>query len=79
MDLTFSLLTMHGKKCIYVLIDHFIEYLHYLTIYVQCIPQEGKIIFGFHGHCRTNIYDGDNPSLHDLGQMWCYSYYAQLI
>ena len=34
MDLTFSLLTMHGKKCISVLIDHFIKYLHLLTIYV---------------------------------------------
>ena len=77
MELTFSLLIMHGKKCIYVLIDHFMKYFHYLTIYVQCIvPQEGKIIFGFHGHYRTNMCDGDNPSSHDPGQVWCYYYYS---
>ena len=80
MDLNFSLLTMHGKKCISVLIGHFIDYLHYLTIYVQYIaPQEGKIIFGFHGHSRTNTYDGDNPSLHEFGQVCFYSCHAQLI
>ena len=80
MDFTFSLLTMHGKKCIFVLIDHFTKYLDSLTIYVQRIsPQEGKIIFGFHSHSRTNIYDGDSPSLHGFGQIWCYSCYDQLI
>ena len=80
MDLTFNLLTMHGKKCIFVLICNFTKYLHSLTIYVQCIsPQEGKIIFWFHGHSRTNIYDGDSPYLHGFGKMWCYYCYSQLI
>ena len=56
MDLNFNLLTMDGKKYISVLIDHFIKYLHSLTIYVQCIAsQEGKIILGFHGQSRDNI------------------------
>ena len=68
MDLTFSLLTMHGKKYIYVLIYYSIEYLYLLTIYEQCIaPQESKITLGFHGHFRANLYDDDNHSLHDLG------------
>ena len=80
MDLTFSLLTMHGKKCISVLIDHFINYFHLPTIYVQYIsPQEGKLIFGFHGHSRTNICDGDNFPWHELGKLWCHYYYSQLI
>ena len=80
MEITFNLLTMHAKKCISVLIDHFINYFHLLTIYVQCIdPQEGKLIFGFHGQSRTKICDGDIPSLHDFGKMWCYSCCAQFI
>ena len=80
MDLTFILITIHGKNCISVLIDHFIKYFHLLTIYVQCIiPQGGKIIFVFHGNSRTNMYDGDSPYLHDFGKMWCYFFYAQLI
>ena len=48
MELTFSLLTMHGKKCIFVFIDHFTNNLHSLSNYIQCIaPQEGKFLFGF--------------------------------
>ena len=34
MDLTFNLLIMHGKKYISILVDYFIEYVHFLTMYV---------------------------------------------
>ena len=68
MDLTFRLLTMHGNKYIYVLIDCSIEYLYLLTIYGQYIaPHKRKIIVGLHGHFRANIYNDDNPSLRKFG------------
>ena len=74
MDLTFSLHMMHGKKCIYVLVDYSIEYLYFLTICKQCIaPHKSKIIYGFHGHFRDKSCDVDDPSLHDFGQvLYCF-------
>ena len=80
MDLTFSLLTMHGKKYISVLVDYSIEYLYFLTIYEQCIaPQKSKSIFGFQGHFRANVCNDSSPSIHDFGQVYCYFIYVQLI
>ena len=80
MELTFSSLTVHGKKYIYVLIDYSIGYLYLLTIYEQCItPQESKFIFGFHGHFRANHCNDDNPYLHDFGKVFCCFDYVQLI
>ena len=80
MDHTFSLLTMHGNKYIYVLVDYSIEYLYLLTIYEQCIsPQESKSIFGFHDHFRANLCNASSPYIHEFGQVYYYFDYVQLI
>ena len=80
MDLIISLLSVHGKSCIFVLIDHLTTYLHYLAIYIQCIaPQEGKFIFWLHGLSKTNIRVGDNHFLYGFWKVLCYCLYAKLI
>ena len=73
MDLTFISQMMHGKEEIDVLVDYSIEYLYFLTMFAQCIaPQKRKSIFGFHGHFRANVYDDSSPSIHGIGQVYCY-------
>ena len=79
MDLIFSLLIFYGKSCIFVLIDHLTNYLLSLAIYILYIdPQEGKFIFGLHGISMTNISDGDSHFFYGFGQVFFYSWYAQL-
>ena len=76
----FSLLKMHGKNGMFVLIVHLTKYFHSLAIYVQCIaPQEGKFLFLLHGLSKTNISDEGSPSFDGFGHVLCYSCYAQLI
>ena len=80
MNLIISLLSVHGKSCVFSLIDHLTKYLHSLAIYIQCIsPQEGKFLFGFYGLSKTNISDGDNHFLYGFGQVLFYYWYSQLI
>ena len=80
MDLIIRLLLVHGKNCVFSLIDYLTQYLHSLTIFIQCIaPQEGKPLFGLHGHFWTSIYDGDSHFLYGFGQVLYYFLYTQLI
>ena len=61
-DLTFIQITMYGREFISILVDYYIEYLYFLTMFEQCIaPQESKSICGFHGHFRANVYDDSSP------------------
>ena len=80
MDLCIILLLVHGKNFVFSFIDYLTQYLHSLTISMKCIsPQEGKPLFGLHGHFWDNIYDGDSHLLYDFGQVLSYFMYAQLI
>ena len=46
MDLITSLPTVHGKGCVFLLIDQLTKYLHSFSIHLQYIaPQEGKPLF----------------------------------
>ena len=77
MGLVIILLLVYGKTYVFSFIDHLAQYLHSLTIFIQCIaPQEGKPLFGLHGHFGTNIYDGDSHFLYGFGQVLYYFLYA---
>ena len=69
-----------GEKFFFAIIDCLIQYLHALTISMQCIaPQEGKLFIWLHGQFWANLYDGDSHLLHDLGQVCCAYMYDQLL
>ena len=64
----------------FAFIDYLTQYLHSLTISIQCIaPQEGKPLFGLHGQFSANIYDEDSHTLYGFGQVLYYFLYSQLI
>ena len=61
-------------------IDFSIQYLHALTISLQCIAlQRGKFFFRLHGPFLASYYDGYNHLLYDFGQFFGCFLYAQLI
>ena len=75
MDPYIILLLAHGKNFTLTYMDYLTQYLCVLTIPIQCIaPQEGKLLFGLHGHILAKYCDGDNHLLCSLGKMFHYSF-----
>ena len=73
MDLVTIFLSLHGKNSIFAFIDCSTQYLHALTISLQCIAlQRGKFFFRLHGLFVASYYDGDNHLRYDLGQVCGY-------
>ena len=71
MDPIIILLSLHGKNYVFAFIDCPTQYLHALTIYLQCIaPQRGKLFFGLHAPFLANYYDGDIHLLYEFGQVF---------
>ena len=69
-----------GEKFVFAFIDCLIQYLHTLTISMQCIaPQEGKLFIWLHGQFWAKLYDGDNHLLCGLGQELYHFMYVQLM
>ena len=80
MDPCISLLPVHGENFFFAFIDCLTQYLHTLTIYMQCIaPQEGKLFIELHGQHWAKLYDGDNHILYGLGKVFYYFMYAHLM
>ena len=77
MDSCITLPSVYGETIVFAFIDYLTQYLHLLTIIIQCIyPQEGKFIVDPHKQNFANYYDGDSHPFYNHGQVFDYLLYA---
>ena len=63
-----TLISAHGENVVFASIDYVTQYLHLLTIVIQCISaQEGKFIVEPDEKDFDSYYDGDNHPLFNHG------------
>ena len=75
MDPYIIFLLVHGKNFFFAFIDYLTQYLHTLTISIQCIvSQEGKLFIELHGQHWAKLYDGDSHLLYGLGKVFYFMY-----
>ena len=73
MDPCIILLPVHGGNFVFSFIDFPTQYLHDITIYLQCIsPQKGKLFIELHGQDRAKLCDGDSHILYGLGKVFLF-------
>ena len=59
-----------GENFVYACIDYLTQYLHLLSISMQClVPQEGSLFLKLHDQYWARLYDGDNHISYGLGKV----------